>query len=522
MSTIRSTPWFVRGDVDGFFGLAIDNLVQILLIVVLCKGVLGFSDHLIFDVILPGVAVSLLVGNLYYGWQARRLAITHGRNDVCALPYGINTVSLIGFVFLVMLPAKLAAERAGAADPGKVAWHVGLFACFGSGVVEFCGAAVGNRIRKLIPRAALLSALAGIALSFVSLGFLFRTFARPEVGLPTLGIVMLLYFSRSRLKGPLPAGLLSVLLGTTIAWFIGYAPIGSPPSWTGLHLPSATLQEISDGFTSGGWKYLGVVLPIALFNLIGSLQNVESAEAAGDDYPTAPSLAVNGLGTLAAAAFGSCFPTTIYVGHPGWKALGSRAGYSVLNGVILTFLILSGLLGYAAWAVPIEAGMAILIWIGMIITAQAFQATPYTHAPAVVMGILPALAAWGAFIAKSALAVASTGATAGAIIEQFQNRDIWIHGAFALEQGFVFTGMILASTTVCLIERRFNAAAGWCCIAAVFSMTGLMHSYTFSGTETNLVWSPAWPWTFGYLCMALSFVVARWVCEPNEDELMGH
>src|ERR1700678_776167 len=106
--------WFVRGDIDGFFGLAIDNLVQLLLIGALCGGVLGFPPELIYQSVLPGVAISLLVGNLFYAWQARELAIKTRRRDVCALPYGINTVSLIAHVFLVMLPAQAHAHDQGA------------------------------------------------------------------------------------------------------------------------------------------------------------------------------------------------------------------------------------------------------------------------------------------------------------------------------------------------------------------------------------------------------------------------
>ena len=60
--------WFVRGDVDGFFGLALDNLVQMLLIDNLCRFVLGFPDALIYGSVLPGAAVSLVVGNLFYAW----------------------------------------------------------------------------------------------------------------------------------------------------------------------------------------------------------------------------------------------------------------------------------------------------------------------------------------------------------------------------------------------------------------------------------------------------------------------
>src|SRR5512139_3600333 len=98
----HSMRWFVRGDIDGFFGLAVDNLVQLLLIDVLCRLVLGFPDALLYGRVLPGAAVSLLVGNLYYAWQARQLARATGRDDLCALPYGINTVSVFAHVFLVM------------------------------------------------------------------------------------------------------------------------------------------------------------------------------------------------------------------------------------------------------------------------------------------------------------------------------------------------------------------------------------------------------------------------------------
>ena len=107
-----SMPWIVRGDIDGFFGLAIDNLVQLLLIDTLCRGVLGFPPELVYGRVLPGAAISILVGNVAYALQARALAGATGRTDVCALPYGINTVSLFAHVFLVMLPAKaLASER---------------------------------------------------------------------------------------------------------------------------------------------------------------------------------------------------------------------------------------------------------------------------------------------------------------------------------------------------------------------------------------------------------------------------
>jgi AGZA family xanthine/uracil permease-like MFS transporter len=205
--------WFVRADIDGFFGLALDNLVQLLVIVNLCQHVLGFSENLVFQHILPGAAVSLLVGNLYYAYQAKKLAEATGRNDICALPYGINTVSLFAFIFLVMLPAKLLAEASGAENPERIAWQAGLLACFGSGLIEFGGAFVVEKLRKATPRAALLSTLSGVALTFISLGFLFRTYAHPVVGLVTLGVILLVYFGRLRFRGNIPGGLVAMVLG---------------------------------------------------------------------------------------------------------------------------------------------------------------------------------------------------------------------------------------------------------------------------------------------------------------------
>lgn len=509
--------WFVRGDVDGFFGLAIDNLVQLLLIDALCRGVLGFPAELVYGRILPGAAVSLVVGNLFYARQAMALARATGRGDVCALPYGINTVSLFAFVFLVMLPAKLVAAAAGAADPARIAWQAGLAACIGSGVIELTGALYAERIRRATPRAALLGTLAGIALTFISIGFLFRAYARPLVGLSTLAIVFLVYFGRRRFRGGLPGGLVAVLLGTLLAWIQGIAPVGARPT-TGLafHPPIPVIGDLAAALSPNWLVYLSVILPMGLFNLIGSLQNIESADAAGDAFPTRPSLAANGIGTLAAALFGSCFPTTIYIGHPGWKALGARAGYSVLNAVFFTIVCLTGTLAWIAWAVPIDAGMAIVLWIGIVITAQAFVATPTRHAPAVVVGLLPGVAAWGALLLKNGLRAAPAvvgGAPAFGpeLIDRLLLSDTWGHGIFALEQGFILTSMLLAAAVAEVIDQRFMRAALWCFAGAALAGVGIIHAYRFTAADTAVALMPAPAHAVGYLAMGAIILAARWL-----------
>jgi AGZA family xanthine/uracil permease-like MFS transporter len=526
--TARRYPLFVKRDLDGFFGLFIDNLVQLLLIVVLCGycGIKSDSD-LLLRYILPGAAFSIFIGNLFYAWQAQRLAKKENRDDVTALPYGINTPSLLVYIFFVMKPVY---DKTGSAE---LAWQMGLIACLGSGLIEFAGSFVAEWIRRRTPRAALLSTLAGIAIGFISMTFTLQIFQRPLVAMLPLAVILITYFSRVKFPFALPGGLVAVLLGTVCAWtlpFVIPASIAGPEmdpgkiseAWEsrGLFLPQFIGADIWELLKQPGeWVgFLSVIIPMGLFNVIGSLQNIESAEAAGDRYETRSALAVNGLGTITAAVFGSCFPTTIYIGHPGWKGLGARAGYSTLNGIVIAVICITGTIGFINSIVPIEAGIVIVLWIGIIITAQAFQATPKDHAPAVAVGLFPAIAAWGATIMIGSFSKAA-GTTIQTLLSESLTAEVngfLIHGMIVMERGFIFTCMILAAISAFLIDRKFYAAAIWSIIAAGFAGIGLTHAYQLSGNTLDFLFvfmEPAekafafraWGIAIGYLLFAAVF-----------------
>ncbi|MCA9087333.1 MAG: NCS2 family permease [Planctomycetaceae bacterium] len=515
---------FVKRDLDGFFGLFVDNLVQLLMIIGLCSsqvGMTGENSRFLYELILPGAAISIIFGNVFYAFQAHRLAKREGRTDVTALPYGINTPSLIVYVFFVMAPEF---QRTGSVD---AAWRLGLLACIGSGLIEFFGAFVADWIRRHTPRAALLSTLAGIAIGFISMTFALEIFHKPLIAMVPLAIVLVGLFSRITFPLGLPGGFLAILIGTAAAWAItGLEQVMIVPSWItfGALDPSVINTELTLRYPQwcgpailAGLKevqawmpFLSVVIPMGLFNVIGSLQNIESAEAAGDKYPAASAMAMNGLGTILAGCFGSCFPTTIYIGHPGWKGLGARAGYSTLNGVVIVAITVLGLLNLIAAVVPMEAGAAIILWIGIIITAQAFQATKQEHAPAVAIGLFPAIAAWGATVmlgtvmtcggknlydlvapvapvpvvtavdpnagaaapGESAVSPVQLPAKSSTMVNGFL-----VHGLLLMERGYIFTCMILAAAAACLIDRKFGAAAIWMVVAAVCTFLGMMHAY---------------------------------------------
>lgn len=502
MSETYTFQWWAKGDLDGFFGLFVDNLIQLILIVALCSGFLGMPGEMVFGRILPAVAVSLLLGNLFYAWQAKALSLKTGKK-VTALPYGVNTVSLFAYIFFVMKPVL---DRTGDIE---VAWLAGLAACLGSGVIELGGSWIAGWVKKITPRAALLTTLAGIAITFISMDFFFRTFEHPLVAFAPMAFIFIQYIGRMALPTGIPAGFLAIITGTLLAWGLGVMDYGAlvKSAHLSLQLPSLYLPELFQGFFSEYIiEFLPVIVPMGLFNLLGSLQNLESAEAAGDAYPVAPSLAINGAGTIVAALMGSVFPTTIYIGHPAWKSMGAGAGYSIANGVVVAFLCFFGLVGFVSALVPIEAGAAILLWIGITIAAQAFQSTPREHSIAVVVGLFPALAAWGLMLIQGALSAA--GATVGGVgIEHLGIFVNGISGLISLERGFIFTSMILAAMTVAVVERQFITATGWAVVAALLAATGLIHGYQIEGGAIVNAYGPVhtWPFVAGYSAIALIF-----------------
>ena len=281
---------FTRGDWEGFFAAFINNLVQLLILAPLCILVLGFSPKLVFGTILPGVAISFLLGNLFYASQAIKLAKKEGRNDVCALPYGISTPGLFAHIFLVMLPAKLLAESQGLPNPERIAWQAGLVATLTGGFIEFSMSFFAAKIRSITPRAAMLSTLAGVGLGFLGLGFLFQSFASPIVGMVTIALVFLAYFGKVQFVGKIPATLIILFVGTSLCWIIGLAPVGAPEvsPWAevGIHFPKIVIFDLIPALSEGHvLPYLSVIIPISFLGVLASLQNIESAAAAGDDYP---------------------------------------------------------------------------------------------------------------------------------------------------------------------------------------------------------------------------------------------
>src|SRR3982074_345262 len=213
----QSPPAQVRfwwsGEVNAFFGLGTNVMLNVIVLTGLCLFVLRFGPgDIVYGSILPALGVALPIGNLWYAFLAYRLARRENRATVAAVPYGPTVPHMFLVVFVVMLPTLLKTK-----DPVK-AWEAGLAWAFIIGVIILLGAFVGPTVRKYTPRAAMLGTLAGISITFISMQPAARMYLAPVVALAAFAIILIGWTANVRLPGNLPAGLVAVVLGTVIGW----------------------------------------------------------------------------------------------------------------------------------------------------------------------------------------------------------------------------------------------------------------------------------------------------------------
>lgn len=161
---------FASGDINAFFGLMLDNVANLVLCVGLLSSVYNFPATFALRYMLPGTALGVLVGDLFFTWTCVRLARITGNKSLTAMPLGIDTPSTLGMVFFVLGPAFKAAPARGLDEMAAAqnAWHIGICVLLASGLFKLAVVPVCGSIRRLVPRAGLLGSLAAIALVLIS------------------------------------------------------------------------------------------------------------------------------------------------------------------------------------------------------------------------------------------------------------------------------------------------------------------------------------------------------------------
>jgi AGZA family xanthine/uracil permease-like MFS transporter len=379
-------------------------------------------------------------------------------------------------------------------------------------------------LRRTTPLAALLCPLAGLAMAFLGLGFVFGIFQVPEVALLPAVILLATYASRMRLPWRIPSGLVAMVVGGITVVLLRALHLYHLPPQPALFPPGLYLPRPVNLFQifsrSEGWRYASIFLPLSLLDTLVSLQILESVRIDGDDYPTTPSLLVNGLATLAGAALGSAFPTTLYIGHTSHKANGARIGYSILGGVASATLCLTGLVPAVLHVVPLEVVAFVLVWFGLEMVSQAFQGVPASHSVAVALGLVPMLAEWVTQIVD--LTARKAGTDLMTVAPRFGG-ELAIYGMIALGQGALLVSMIWAAALVWVIERRFLQASAWMLVAALLSCFGVIHAFSLSpqGIENRLGWWVDPQFTLSYLAAAAFLVLCHWYAQSRPSAFAG-
>jgi AGZA family xanthine/uracil permease-like MFS transporter len=492
--------WLSRGDINAFFGLMLDNVAVLIFLVSLLSSSdpmanQQFSGEFVLTQMVPGTVLGVVVGDLTYTWLAFRLARRTGRADVTAMPLGLDTPSTFAVSLLVLLPTLREALRQGMDHPKAMvyAWHVGAMVLVLCGLFKALCAPFGNAVRRLVPRAGLLGSLTAIALVLIAFIPLWREIAAvPPLGILALTVVLVSLVAHHELPFRIPGALAALAVGIVVA--ISGRYLGNlldlpliPPIESAVGQLARQPFELLPEFTRNaawwsevGWSALGqlpVVLPFALATVVGGIDCTESAAATGDEYDTGSIVLTEGLASIVAGLCGGVIQNTPYIGHPAYKAMNARAGYTLATAL---FIGAAGSLGWFLhlfdW-LPQAALMPILVFVGVEITAQSFRATPVRHYPALALAVLPALA----YLAMIAVDQALGGRAAA------EPATVLMHTLRCLANGFVITSLLWSAALAEVLESQFKRAAGWLVVASLCAFVGVIHSPVAPARI-------AWPW----------------------------
>jgi AGZA family xanthine/uracil permease-like MFS transporter len=138
----------------------------------------------------------------------------------------------------------------------------------------------------------------------------------------------------------------------------------------------------------------------------------------------------------------------------------------------------------------------------MLIGSQAFQTTPSSHAPAIVLALTPHLAGWCKTLMDGALGAAGTSAAAIGM-DKLGQVGVLYKGLEILGGGSILTGLVLGAIGAFIIEKKFVQAAAFALAGAVLTFFGFMH-----GESVGLAVTPTVAVAYGIVAVFL-FALSR-------------
>ena len=496
-----------RGDWAAYFGLLVNNLTNLLTMMALLLFVVGFPKEMVYGRIAPAFGFAVFMASLFYGYFAIKLAKETGRTDITALPSGPSAPSIFTVTFLVLLPVYQTTKDA------EFAFQIALVWCFLEAMILVVGSFLGETIRTMIPRTVLLSCLSGLGLLLLAMNPMLQAFEAPQVAFVVLGIIFMNWFGRSPIFAKVPTGLLLIVAGSALAWAFG---LQSPEAITkalgdfGFNPPSVHIDSFLSGLPHS-LPYLASAVPLGLANYIFDLENIESAHAAGDPFPTRKVMLANGFSSMIGCFLGNPFPVTVYVGHPGWKALGAGIGYTVATGTSMLLISLFGMGAFLMAIVPIYALAPILIFIGIVTANQVVRETPKLEVPVIFVCMFPWIANWALTLLNNALGAAGTNA--GKVgYDLLAKKGVYFLGLMHLGNGAPIASMLWGCIAIFAIRNEMAKAAISAGVAGFLAWLGFIHAPTV-GIAQEL----SMKFVYGYAMLTAMFLYRHFVEKTKPD-----
>ena len=509
-------PFFQRGDIGGVAYLVTNNIVNYLIVIATLTGVMGWPNEIVFGRVVPGMSIGLLLGCLYYAWMGVKLARKEGRTDVTALPSGVSTPAMFVILYGVIMPLHYALE-----DP-YLSYSAALAACFIGGFVEFLDGFIGPWMKRHIPRAALLGTVAGIGFIWMATQGLFDVFGDPLVGLPILFVAMLGLFGGYLFPKKIPPLIVALVGGVVYAPCLGRTHFDF--SGVGFYFsnPISNLQYMINGFAVVA-PYLTIIIPVEIYNFVETMDNVEAANAAGDNYNVRVAQFADGICTMLSAVFGGVIPNTVWLGHAGLKKSEARIGYSVISGIVLGLAGIFGLFTFLNTLVPPAVCAITFLWSAVVMLSQAFKDCSTKHYAAIGIAMIPSVADYMYSQITGAIGlsgvyteVMSSGLSEYTVefTQMLKDAGVMWNGVPAVKSGAILIGILLGTMTVAIIDRKLNHVAVTAAVGYVLACFGFIHS-------AQLGFTPFSPFAIAYLIVAVLALVfhlsRKKLLEEQED-----
>lgn len=188
--------------------------------------------------------------------------------------------------------------------------------------------------------------------------------------------------------------------------------------------------------------------------------------------PPAISMILDGVTTVLSSLTGSPFPTTVYYGHPGWKKVGTRSGYSLMMAVVylscffgLPLLILD--------IIPYEVIIVLLVLVGLNVTSDVVDNMEKEYSGVIFISLFPILAQY--------------------IVSAVSDTSVISHAFEVLSYG-AFASSLLYSVWLAYIYKKDFKKAGYTAIVlAGLSLIGFIHTETLcwlskTGKEFGIIY----------------------------------